>query len=132
MDYKKYTYEELKNEHSSLFKTKNEIMDKCAKEGASFDDYATEVKEIAEKMYFISREMRLKESPIMEYGKTWKGEFFTIEEFLKHCKDKLFTNEDGVGYYATENAKSNIMACPSDFKDDVYRTDFTHVIWFNK
>ena len=84
MDYKKYTYEELKNEHSSLFKTKNEIMDKCAKEGASFDDYATEVKEIAEKLYFISREMRLKESPILEYGKTWKGELFTIEEFLKH------------------------------------------------
>ena len=33
---------------------------------------------------------------------------------------------------AYNNAKSDITAYPSDFIENIYRKDFTHIIWFNR
>ena len=132
MDYKKYTYEELNNKYFSLSDKRNSLMDECAKSGLPFNEYVEKAKDLTEEIYFIRREMRLKETPIMDYGKTWKGDTYTLEKFIELCKTRQIIDDDGVGYYATDNAKSNIIACPSDFEDDEYRTDFTHIIWFNK
>ena len=132
MDYKKYTYEELNNKYLSLSDKKDSLMDECAKSGLPFNEYVEKAKDLTEEIYFIKREMRLKEPPIMDYGKTWKGDTYTLDKFIELCKTHQIIDDDGVGYYATDNAKSNVIACPSDFEDDEYRTDFTHIIWFNK
>ena len=132
MNYKNYTYEELNNKYLAISEKRNFLMDECAKSGLPFNEYVEKAKELTEEIFLIRREMRLKEIPTMEYGKKWNGDTFTIEKFLDLCKTHQIIDDDGVGYYATENAKSNVIACPSDFEDDEYRKDFTHVIWFNK
>lgn len=132
MNYKECTYRELNNIYLSLAEKRDNMMDECAKAGVPFNEYIEKVKDITEEIFLIRREMRLKETPVMEYGKTWKGDTFTIEKFLELCKSGQIIDDDGFGYYATDNGKSNIIACPSDFEDDEYRKDFTHVIWFNK
>ena len=132
MNYKNYTYEELNKKYLNLSEERNSLMDECAKLGLPFNEYVEKAKGLTEEILLIRREMRLKETPTMEYGKTWKGDTFTIEEFLELSKSHQLIDDNGTGYYATDNAKSNIIACPSDFEDGEYRKDFTHIIWFNK
>ena len=56
-----------------------------------------------------------------------------IETFISSCKiGPLFTDDDGFGYYATEDKQSNIKVYPSDIMSGNYRKDFTHVVWYNK
>lgn len=132
MEYKNYTYEELLTKRDTLISKRDELMDQCAREGLSFDAYIEKASGITEDIYYISREMRLKQSPTMEYGKTWKGDTYPLDKFIQMCKSGNLIDDDGIGYYATENAKSDICIIPSDCVDNEYRTDFTHIIWFNK
>ena len=53
-----------------------------------------------------------------------------IDEFKRRVMDGLLTDEDGEGWYATDNAKSDVRVIPSDASEDLMRTDFTHVLWF--
>ena len=85
-----------------------------------------------EGLYFIDKHKRLRQDPIVEYGKEWKGDTYTLEEFKKMAKSKILTDEDGYGYYATESAKSDVEIYPSDVLENLIREDFSHVIWFNK
>ena len=85
MNYKECTYKELNNVYLSLSEKRDNIMDECAKAGVPFNEYTEKVKDITEEILLIRREMRLKETPVMEYGKTWKGDTFTIEKFLELC-----------------------------------------------
>jgi hypothetical protein len=56
----------------------------------------------------------------------------TVEEFKNEVENGLFIDDDGYGYYATETTKSDIYVYPSDFTENIYRDDFTHIIWFNR
>ena len=60
------------------------------------------------------------------------GDQFTLEEFKNEVENGLFIDDDGYGYYATETTKSDIYVYPSDFTENIYRDDFTHIIWFNR
>ena len=55
-----------------------------------------------------------------------------MEAFIELVNDGIFTVDDGFGYYATEDAKSDIYIYPSDIQEKIYRSDFTHIIWLNK
>ena len=55
-----------------------------------------------------------------------------FEKFKKECENSYLTDDDGIGYYATKEAKSNIEIIPSDILENIYRNDFTHVIWMNR
>ena len=61
-----------------------------------------------------------------------KFRFKTIEEFKNEVEGGLFIDDDGYGYYATDTTKSDIYVYPSDFTENIYRDDFTHIIWFNR
>lgn len=132
MDYSKKTYEELLREDDKLSKEYEELSDTCAKEGLSYMEFSEKAKPVKEKLYFISKYIRLKKSPSVEYGKEWKGDFYTLDRFISIVKNSGFIDDDGFGYYATENSKSDIMIYPSDIKENIYRNDFTHIIWFNR
>jgi len=60
------------------------------------------------------------------------GDIFPIEKFKSMCEYGGFMNSDGYGEYATESQRSDIEIHPSDFKHKTIRTDFTHVVWYNK
>jgi HSP90 family molecular chaperone len=130
MVYKEYTYKELENQYNELMSQRSSIMSECAKNGLSFNDFIEKAKDVSEEIFYISKEMRLKQNPIMEYGKVWNGVTLTIEQFINECNNGMFTDDSCNAYYATDNAKSNILAKPSDFIYDYYRKDFTHVIVF--
>ena len=131
MDYSNKTYKELVKEEDELKEEFNLMLDSCAKEGLSFLEFCDRAKDIKEKLYFVSKYKRLKQTPTVEYGKEWRGDIFTLEKFIEIVNDGGFVDSDGYGYYATEDAKSDVYIYPSDIKEKLYRSDFTHIIWFN-
>ena len=131
MDYSNKTYKELVKEEDELKEEFDLMLDNCAKEGLPYFEFCDRAKDIKEKLYFVSKYRRLKQTPTVEYGKEWRGDIFTLEKFIELVNDKNFTDFDGYGYYATEDAKSDVYIYPSDIKEKLYRSDFTHIIWFN-
>ena len=132
MDYKDMTVEQLDREKERLKSRYNEIEDQCVHDGLSWDEFCKKAKKEREGLYFIDKYKRLKKDPIVEYGKEWKGDTYTMEEFKKMVNDGIFTDDDGYGYYATETSKSDVFIYPSDITENLIRVDFSHVIWFNK
>lgn len=59
------------------------------------------------------------------------GVLMPLEEFLDGCYLGYFTDDDGVGYYATENEMTDISVCPSHYPHRI-KKEFSHVVWFNK
>lgn len=132
MDYSKMTYDELGREYDRMAEQYNDIFENSAKEGLKYDAFCEKAHDVKEKMYFILKYMNLKKDPTVEYGKEWQGTTYPIDKFKDMCKNGTFVDEDGYGYYATETTKSDVKIIPSDVLEDLARTDFTHVIWFNR
>lgn len=132
MDYKDMTTDKLLKEEERNRKKYNEIEDECAKNGVSWEEFSERAKKEREALYLIDKYKRLRQDAIVEFGKEWKGDTYTIEEFKEMVKNKAITDEDGIGYYATESSKSDVKVMPSDFDENLIREDFSHVIWFSK
>lgn len=132
MDYSNKTYEELSNILDSLREDYINIEDTCAKDGLPYEEFMEKSKNVKEKLYFVDKYMRLKQAPSLQYNKTWKGDLYMLEYFKDMVNNGVFIDYDGYGYYATENAKSDIVIMPSDIIENIYRDDFTHIIWFNR
>ena len=126
------TYEKLKSEYDQASKRLSDREEEFAKNGVEFDEMIEKTKSLRLKINEISREMRLLQSPTLEFGKEWKGDLMTLEEFIEECNNGILIDYDGFGYYATETGKSDIKIYPSDISMNKYRKDFSHVIWFNK
>lgn len=137
IDYTVYlnkTYSELSSERNRLEEKYSEIEDECLKDNLSYAEFCNKAHDVKEKLFAIDKFMRLKEDPVLTYGKEWSGKLYEINNFRELCDEahQVFTDEDGFGYYATETSKSSIIVKPSDFVYDMVRDDFTHVLWFNK
>ena len=132
MDYSLKSYEELVRDEEVLDNEYNKLSDECANEGLSYQEFKEKATPIRQKIYFVSKYKRLKQSPSLEYNKEWNGTVFTIEQFIERSESGSFMDYDGYGYYATHNAKSDILIYPSDILEHIYRKDFTHIIWFNR
>ena len=132
--FEKKTFNELISERDRLEEKYSQIETDCLKDNLSFAEFCNKAHDVKDKLIVVDKFIRMKEDPIMTYGKEWSGTLYEINKFKEMCDEehKLLTDEDGFGYYATENAKSNIMVKPSDFVYDLVRNDFTHVLWFNK
>ena len=55
-----------------------------------------------------------------------------IKDFTECCKEGFLTSWDGVGYYATEDSVSWLVASTYAFKHGMIRPDFDYVCWYNK
>lgn len=125
-------YKEYIKENEKLSKQLAEKENECAKNGMSWDDMFKETLDIRIKITENDRQARLIQSPTMTFGKKWAGDLMSIERFIEDSKKETITDNDGYGKYATETGVSDIYIYPSDILEDKYRTDFSHVIWFNK
>lgn len=132
MDYSAENIATLQREKERLEDRYDEISDECAKEGLSYKEFQKKSESVKEQIYLICKYIRLKQDPSLQYDKEWFGDLMTLEEFIAMCQHNMFVDDDGYGYYATENAKSDILLYPSDITEGIYRKDFSHVIWFNK
>ena len=131
MVYAKNSYDDLVNNEKELKKKYSEIEEECLLQGLSFDEFCKKAESVKKDLFFIDKYKRYKKDPVITYGKEWNGTVMTIENFKTNCEKGTFTDENGTGYYATENSKSDINILPSDFEYKLVRKDFTHVIWFN-
>lgn len=137
LDYSMYpdkSYSELVSEYNRLEEKYNTIESDCLKDNLSYAEFCNKAHDVKEKMFMVDKFIRLKEDPILTYGKEWSGTLYELNKFKEMCGEEkqLLTDEDGYGYYATETAKSSIMIKPSDVVYDMLRSDFTHVLWFSK
>ena len=130
IDYQNKTTEELLREEKRLRERYEDIENECLKEGKSFREFQDAARKEAEGLYFIDKVKRLRQDPVVEYGKEWRGDTFTLSEFKSMALSKQLVDDDG--YYATESAKSDVKVLPSDVLEGLIREDFSHVIWFNK
>ena len=60
------------------------------------------------------------------------GDKIPLKTFVDCCKYHGFINDDGEGYYATEDKESSIPAVPSEIVAGFVRKDFPYVVWYNK
>lgn len=123
------SYSEVEKEYGKIKRKIAETENKCAEKGMSFEDMIEETSDDRNKLFDLAKELRLLKEPVVEFGKSWKGTMYSLEEFVVLCENGTFTDNDGYGYYATETAKSNVEIYPSDVTEDKYRNDFTHVLW---
>lgn len=65
--------------------------------------------------------------PIPNYG-----DLMTMEDFYDCVKSGLFIDDDGTGYYAFENAMTNVYTNLNDVYHERQPKEYTHVVWFNK
>ena len=106
--------------------------DKYAREGLPFDEMFEKTKETRIEIKQLSQQIRKQQNPTMQFGKKWKGDLMTLDKFIEFSKNHHFKDNDGEGFYATEKGVSDIPIYPSDILDNVYRADFSHVMWFAK
>jgi hypothetical protein len=96
-----------------------------------FEEYQEAFKDINNAAGIISREVNMKAKPKMEKLDNI-GDLFTFEDFKSNCESGGFIDYDGYGYYATSKKQSNIAIRPSHIMKNKYRSDFTHVMWYNR
>ena len=60
-------------------------------------------------------------------------EHMSFSDFVHCCDDRLFTDRDGTGYYATDKEMTDIEIRPSDVLNcrDYLDSRFKYVCWFN-
>ena len=65
---------------------------------------------------------------------TWDDDVYTLKQFVGMCEEGGFIDYDGFGIYADKKKKmkTNIEVYPSDVTSGKYRTDFTHIVWYNR
>jgi hypothetical protein len=56
----------------------------------------------------------------------------TIEEFSEYVINNWFIDYDGVGEFATKTYKSGIDVYPSTFFNHPEKSNWTHVVWYNR
>ena len=128
----KDTYDSLKKEYEKIEKRIKTEEESCAEKGISFDDMIEQTKNDRIELFTLSKKMRQIQDPSLQSGKKWKGKFYTLDKFIELSNNKELTDEDGVGRYASGNIVSDVYIYPSDILMDIYRNDFTDVLWLNK
>lgn len=131
MNYEEKTYDELVKDINRLESEYTSIETQCLKDNLTFEKFCDKAHDVKEKLYFAEKYLRLKQEPVITYGKEWNGKLIPLDDFKRECGTGYYTDEDGHGYYATESSKSDILVMPSDITENIYRTDFPYVLWFN-
>ena len=63
---------------------------------------------------------------------------YTIEEWMKECKQGNLTDYDGIGYLGTQNEESTAKVTPSlsqlipQINSVHHNGKYTHVWWYNR
>lgn len=126
------TYETIMDEYKSVNDDYMKIWDSCAREGLPYSEMLYRTTDIRAKMLNLSRKMRMKQAPKIKYPKELNGTRYKFSDFIDMCVSGTLVDNDGFGLYAARKGVSDIEVYPSDITENMYRKDFTHVVWFNK
>ena len=104
---------------------------KAARNADSYDKYCAILHPFYDRLSDITREITLIKpyelSELPDYG-----DHMTFKVFKSHVDSGGFIDYDGHGRYATKTQESDLYVSPSDVSEGKIRTDFTHVVWYNK
>lgn len=131
MIFENKTYEELIDIENKLNKEYKEIEKQSLLDGLSYEQFCDKAHDVKQNLFFIAKYKRKIQTPSLVFDKKWNGDTYSFDTFKNKCYSEELTDLDGYGYYATNVAKSDVIIKPSDIIENIYRTDFTHVIWFN-
>ena len=123
------TYEEILKKADAAEKELDEYKE------SHYDDYPAiyESKEYKEYSKWCDLEIKYRPLDKIEFRQPYGfGDKMTLDEFINDCKEGFFTDSDGSGCYGTEDKQTNLPIYPSSIMSGTYRTDFSHVYWFNK
>lgn len=81
---------------------------------------------------FLKQIKKLQPVKFEEIPKPEDGEHMTMLEFIDAVKHAVFTDDDGIGRYATETQMTNISVSPSYIFLRNIDERWSHVVWFNK
>ena len=120
--------EELKSKLSVLETKYDELWDA----GLPFEEWYAKAKALSKDMCPLLGQLHVLEDEYELHDIPEYGDKFELKHFVDCCKCYGFIDNDGDGYYATEDKESNIPARPSEIILGYVRNDFPYVIWYNK
>ena len=129
----KTKYVNLQDEElDALINEKEAYIDKLFDEATlPWQDYVKEVENT--NIWEMYVEKRNRQIPVLRDANKFElGCREPYESFKEACKAYCFVDSDGSGYYGTSTQISDIPVSCKAFDNDMERTDFTHVYWFNK
>ncbi len=131
VNYNHLTLEEIQEKIEKNSKILKKIWEED--DGSSWENYQRKCQPYWDDNEALYAAQSLKEKPVMKpMSKHDLSCRMPIEEFKECCECGGFIDDDGMGYYATEDEVSNIDASPSAFASGQIRTDFKYVCWYNK
>ena len=74
--YETKSLKQLKSEFKKWEKEVETMRKKCIDESDTFDTFMEKTHDMKEKMFFIDKYIRKKETPTVEFGKEWNGELY--------------------------------------------------------
>lgn len=96
-----------------------------------WQDYVEEINKT--NIWEMEVERNNRRVPILRYTNEFEQDCReSYKSFKRSCKYKCIMDSDGSGYYGTSTQISDIPISCKAFYNDMERTDFTHVYWFNK
>jgi len=122
---------EIEKEINALYKEIEKIDNEPVDDKETFEQFSAKRDPIYAKIRPLSQEKRMimdyKLSPISDFG-----DVMSLKSFISACRDGMFIDYDGHGYYVEGDQETDIMILPSDVMSGRYRKDFNQIIWFNK
>lgn len=124
------TKEELKAKVDHLRELCKNIENEYIDAGKSWDEYR-ENPTVREYWKTVAEYRVVQDYKLVPICNRNYGSHMTLEEF-KSLAGIFFSDYDGSGYYATDTEISDVPCVPSEIANGYIRTDFTHVMWYNK
>jgi hypothetical protein len=120
------------DELSKLISEKQAYIDKLWDEATlPWQDYVEEVNKT--NIWEMEVELNNRRVPILRDADEFELDCReSYRSFKQSCKYGCFIDSDGSGYYGTETQISDIPVSCEAFDNDMERTDFKYVYWFNK
>lgn len=129
----KTKYVNLQDEElDALINEKEAYLDKLFDDATlPWQDYVKEIENA--NVWEMYVEKRNRQIPVLRNANKFElGRRESYESFKEACKMHCVTDSDGSGYYGTSTQISDIYISCRAFDNDMERTDFTYVYWFNK
>lgn len=129
----KTRYNDFSNDElSKLISEKEAYINKLWEEATlPWQDYVEEVNKT--NIWEMEVEFNNRRVPVLRDADEFEQECReSYKSFKQSCKSHCIMSSDGSGYYGTSTQISDIPISPRAFVNDMERTDFKYVYWFNK
>ena len=132
------TYSEIESRIDELFNiidSKRSKVEQLPDEGFGtyWERILDEIHPEQKELDLLYKQRSLVKPPVLTLLPKKKEEhLYTVEEFIEMCNDGDFIDYDGFGRYATDKEESDIEVMPSYIKSGFIRTDFSHIVWYNR